>query len=109
MKVAATMLALLACAALLGACGSQGVSVAKTSPYRRGAVLFRDHCAGCHTLKAAGASGTVGPNLDQAKPSAARVIDRVTHGKGGMPSFATRLSAQQIDDVAAYVVASAKR
>ena len=36
MKFAATTLALLACAALLGACGSQGISVAKTSPYYRG-------------------------------------------------------------------------
>ncbi len=63
-------------------------------------------CAGCHTLKAAGSVGTVGPNLDQVQPSRALVIDRVTHGKGAMPSFAGQLSAQQIEDVAAYVVAS---
>ena len=44
MKLAAMTFVLLACAVALGACGSQGVSVAKTSPYRRGAVLFRDHC-----------------------------------------------------------------
>ncbi len=60
-------------------------------------------CGGCHTLKAAGSGGTVGPNLDQAKPPLALVVDRVTHGKGAMPSFASQLSASQIQAVAAYV------
>jgi cytochrome c553 len=60
-------------------------------------------CGGCHTLEAANASGTVGPNLDEKKPTAALVIDRVTNGKGGMPSFKDQLSTQQIKDVAAYV------
>ena len=63
-------------------------------------------CAGCHTLKAAGGGGTVGPNLDQVQPTRALVIDRVTHGKGAMPSFAGQLNEQQIKDVAAFVVAS---
>ncbi len=70
------------------------------------AVFTSAGCSGCHTLKAAGASGTVGPNLDQARPSLALVIDRVTHGKGAMPSFAGQLSQQQIKDLAAFVVAS---
>lgn len=61
-------------------------------------------CAGCHTLADAGASGTVGPNLDDAKPPRELVIDRVTNGAGAMPSFAGQLSEQQIQDVAAYVV-----
>jgi mono/diheme cytochrome c family protein len=55
MLAAATML--LATAGLLSACGSQGISVAKRSPYYKGAVLFRDHCSGCHTLSAVGAEG----------------------------------------------------
>ena len=61
-------------------------------------------CKSCHTLKDAGATGTVGPNLDQAKPPLDRVVDRVTNGKGVMPSFSGQLSEQQIADVAAYVV-----
>jgi mono/diheme cytochrome c family protein len=61
-------------------------------------------CKGCHTLKEAGATGTVGPNLDQAKPPLDLVIDRVTNGKGVMPSFSGQLSEKQIADVAAYVV-----
>jgi len=64
-------------------------------------------CTSCHTLKAANAHGTVGPNLDDAKPSAALVVDRVTHGKGVMPSFAGQLTPKQIADVAAFVSSSA--
>jgi mono/diheme cytochrome c family protein len=61
-------------------------------------------CKSCHTLADAGATGTVGPNLDQAKPPLALVVDRVTNGKGAMPSFSGQLSEKQIADVAAYVV-----
>jgi mono/diheme cytochrome c family protein len=61
-------------------------------------------CAGCHTLKDAGATGTVGPNLDQAKPPLSLVVQRVTKGAGAMPSFKGQLSDKQIADVAAYVV-----
>jgi cytochrome c553 len=60
-------------------------------------------CGGCHTLADAGATGAVGPNLDDAQPSAELVVDRVTNGQGGMPSFSSTLSEQQIADVAAYV------
>jgi mono/diheme cytochrome c family protein len=60
-------------------------------------------CGGCHTLDAAGSSGNVGPNLDDAKPDAALVADRVTNGKGVMPSFKGDLSDQEIADVAQYV------
>ena len=60
-------------------------------------------CTGCHTLADAGSSGTVGPNLDDAKPSFDLAYDRVTNGQGGMPSFETSLTDQQRADVAAYV------
>jgi mono/diheme cytochrome c family protein len=60
-------------------------------------------CSGCHTLADAGATGNVGPNLDDASPPYDLVIDRVTNGKGVMPSFSGQLSEQQIQDVAAYV------
>ena len=64
-------------------------------------------CGGCHTLEAAGTSGTIGPNLDDTKSDFALVVDRVTNGRGAMPSFKDGLSEQQIADVAQYVVASA--
>jgi mono/diheme cytochrome c family protein len=63
-------------------------------------------CSACHTLSAAGATGNVGPNLDDAKPARELVITRVTLGQGGMPKFGDDLKAQQIADVAAYVVES---
>ena len=60
-------------------------------------------CVACHTLSEANASGTVGPNLDDAKPSDELVVQRVTLGQGGMPSFKDQLQPQQIADVAAFV------
>jgi mono/diheme cytochrome c family protein len=70
-----------------------------------GAKIFKSAgCIGCHTLAAAHANGTVGPNLDQAKPDYRLVTARVTNGKGVMPSFKGQLSDQQIADVASFVV-----
>jgi len=60
-------------------------------------------CGSCHTLKDAGSSGTVGPNLDEAKPSFDLVVERVTNGKSPMPAFKGQLTDQQIADVAEYV------
>jgi mono/diheme cytochrome c family protein len=60
-------------------------------------------CTSCHTLKDAGSTGTVGPNLDDVKPSRDKVAERVTDGKGVMPSFKGQLTPEQIAAVAAYV------
>ena len=68
-----------------------------------GKVVFTTNCGGCHTLADAGTSGNVGPNLDERKPSADLVTQRVTNGQGAMPPFAGTLSATQIADVSAYV------
>ena len=67
-------------------------------------VFAQSGCVACHTLADAGASGTVGPNLDEAKPPLGLVVDRVLHGKGAMPPFQGQLTTKQIADVAAYVV-----
>ncbi len=83
-------LVLLLCAATLGACGSQGIQVPKTSPYYRGAVLFRDHCSGCHTLSVVGAEGsatsianrvrTNGPNFNFRKENVEQVLYALRNG-----------------------------
>jgi mono/diheme cytochrome c family protein len=72
-----------------------------------GKEIFTSTCGSCHTLADAGTSGTVGPNLDDAKPSKDLVVDRVTNGKGAMPSFKDTLDPQQIEAVADYVSSSA--
>jgi mono/diheme cytochrome c family protein len=73
-----------------------------------GATVFADNdCGNCHTLAAAGSSGTIGPNLDDLQPDFDTVVEQVTNGGGAMPAFGGRLSEQQINDVAAYVSESA--
>jgi mono/diheme cytochrome c family protein len=78
----------------------------KGDPTAGKSIFAKAGCAGCHTLSAANATGTVGPNLDQAKPDFRLATARVTNGKGVMPSFKGQLTDQQIADVAAFVVKS---
>jgi mono/diheme cytochrome c family protein len=89
-KIAAPLAALLVAALALSACGSQGVSVAKTSPYYRGAVLFREHCSGCHTLSVVGAQGSAtsiknrirvnGPNFNIRQEQPEQVLYAIRNG-----------------------------
>jgi cbb3-type cytochrome c oxidase subunit III len=72
-----------------------------------GEAIFKSECASCHTLKAAGTTGTVGPDLDQLKPGQAIVAHQVTVGGGVMPSFKGKLSPAQIQAVAGYVASHA--
>lgn len=60
-------------------------------------------CGGCHTLKDAGSTGNVGPNLDSLKPSQATVAHQVEVGGGAMPAFKGQLTPAQILAVAKYV------
>jgi mono/diheme cytochrome c family protein len=67
------------------------------------AVFASAGCGACHTLKAAGATGNVGPNLDQLKPAEPIVERQVTNGGAAMPAFKGRLSPAEIKAVAAFV------
>ncbi len=60
-------------------------------------------CAICHTLKDAGATGSVGPVLDELQPDEERVAAAVRGGIGAMPSFAGSLTDAQIRALARYV------
>lgn len=73
------------------------------------AVFVSAGCGSCHTLKAAKATGTVGPNLDQVRPSASTVKGFVQSGAGVMPSFVGKLTPVQIALVAGYVARVAGR
>jgi mono/diheme cytochrome c family protein len=86
--------------------GGSGTNTTAAAPDGK-AIFASAGCAGCHTLKAAGASGNVGPNLDTLKPNSARVAHQVEVGGGAMPSFKSMLSAAQIKAVSDYVASSA--
>ena len=87
-----------------------GAKKSSTNGAASGSAVFASAgCSGCHTLKAAHASGTVGPNLDQLRPSAATVSGVVRSGAGAMPPFSGKLTDAQIAAVATYVSTVAGR
>jgi len=59
-------------------------------------------CALCHALKDAGATGAVGPDLDELRPDAERIEKAVRNGMGPMPAFKS-LSDAQIQLLTRYV------
>jgi cytochrome c6 len=63
-------------------------------------------CAVCHTLADAGASGAIGPDLDQLRPSAEQVRAAIRSAPGAMPAYDS-LTEQQVDAVARYVAEAA--
>jgi mono/diheme cytochrome c family protein len=110
--------AILVCVALaLGACGGGDDSGSEATTTEAGTTteggaaageaVFKDNCGSCHTLAAAGTSGTTGPNLDDLQPDEATVEQQVENGGGGMPAFKGQLSDDQIKAVAAYVSSNA--
>jgi mono/diheme cytochrome c family protein len=84
------VLGVLGAAGAVAACGSQSVSVPKAENTHNGAVLFAEHCSGCHTLSYAGAQGSAtnvrnrervdGPNFDQRKEQADQVLYAIRNG-----------------------------
>ena len=85
--------------------------VADEAKMLKGLEIFNETaaCAGCHTMKAAGAEGNVGPNLDTVDLTLESVVDMVTHGLGVMPAYGEDeiLTPEEIEIVSTYVVNSA--
>lgn len=106
---AASVLAAAGAVALFAGCGGSGDSGGDSGgggnqiTATTGDQIFKDSCASCHTLAAAGAKGAIGPNLDNVKPDAGVVTTYVNNGEGSMPSFKGRMSEAQIKAVADYV------
>jgi cbb3-type cytochrome c oxidase subunit III len=96
-------------AAFVAAVAGQGGAEAKppSASGNDGKSIFQSQCASCHTLKAAAATGTIGPNLDQLKPSLAITKHQVEVGGGVMPAFKGKLTDTQIDAVAKFVADNA--
>ena len=67
------------------------------------AVFIKVGCGKCHSLQAASARGTTGPNLDKDQLDFTKVVECVTTGPGDMPSFAGKLSGEEIRNVAKFV------
>jgi mono/diheme cytochrome c family protein len=85
--------------------------IADEAKMLKGLEIFNETaaCAGCHTMKAAGAEGNVGPNLDTVDLTLESVVDMVTHGLGVMPAYGEDeiLTPEEIEIVSRYVVNSA--
>jgi mono/diheme cytochrome c family protein len=76
------------------------------APTVDGKAVFADTCGGCHTLSAAGTSGTTGPNLDDVSLDAGAIEGIVRDGRGGMPAFGGQLSDEEIAAVADFVASN---
>ena len=79
---------------------------------KKGLEIFNETagCAACHVLKAAGAEGNIGPNLDTVSNlTIESITDIVTYGLGVMPAFGEGeiLTKEEIDIVSYYVVNAA--
>lgn len=61
-------------------------------------------CAICHTLADAGATGTIGPDLDTLPLNREQIKQVLVEGMGVMPSFADSLTDEQRDAIARYIV-----
>jgi mono/diheme cytochrome c family protein len=121
-------------AALLAAgCGTGGVASAggQQPDVQSGQQLFSQTCGGCHALQAAGTSGTIGPDLDDAFAASVHdgyqqssienlVLDQIRLGSGEVATYTTHnkfkvqqpmpanlLRGQDAIDVAAYVASVA--
>ena len=67
------------------------------------AVFASAGCGSCHTFEPAGASGNVGPSLDETDLSKDEIEEKVRQGGGGMPPFEGQLSDAEIEAVADFV------
>ncbi len=97
--------ALVLTALVVTACASQD-QASKGDPVAGKRLFASSGCGGCHTFKAAGSTGKVGPDLDAAGPSPGRVLAQLRKPGGVMPSFTDKLSEGEKAAVAAFVGAS---
>ena len=69
-----------------------------------GASIYASNCATCHAADGSGGQGpAIGDGKAKAAYTEAEMVDLVTEGKNAMPSWKGTLSAEQIDQVVAYV------
>jgi mono/diheme cytochrome c family protein len=107
-------LSLVGTAAVVAACGSEGLSVRDQGAVGHGAVLFSQRCAGCHTLDVAGAQGGAqkvtdrervdGPNFNVRKECLRNVLYAIENGGfSGAIMPENIVVGQDAKDVAAFL------
>jgi mono/diheme cytochrome c family protein len=76
-----------------------------TEAEKNGRELFGRRCANCHTLAAANAIASVGPNLDEIRPNREFVLDAIENGRarGNGQMAADLYTGEDAEDVAAFV------
>jgi len=103
-----------AAALAIGACGTEGIQLAKSNPNYEGAQIFNENCAGCHSLEVAGAYGSNtsvktrqlkdGPNFNERVETREDVLYAIRNGgfsSGPMPQ--NIVTGEQAEAVAAFV------
>ncbi|MBJ7348627.1 MAG: cytochrome c [Thermoleophilaceae bacterium] len=87
------------------ASGAGTYTVDSSEALRDGRTTFRQTCASCHTLQAAGARGVYAPNLDTLGGlNKARVLSAIAVGGSGQDIMPAKLlQGKDADQVAAYV------
>ncbi len=101
--------------------GHAGATPKLIGTAKAGKSPFSTTCAACHTLKAAGAVGNIGPNLDKVAKTLteATIIKAITNGGGSvmtkaalakyttqMVAYKGTLPTKTIDNIAAFVYSS---
>jgi len=87
--------------------------VAMAAAHKEGAKLFSQNCAACH----AGGGNLVNAMKTLKKEALEKydmyskeaIVYQVTNGKNAMPAFGNRLSTEQIEELAEYVLAQADK
>ena len=102
---------LLAAAFLVLAC-SMAQAGDNSAQLEEGKQLFQKDavppCAICHALADAGSAGSIGPDLDELRPDYDQIMAALHDAPGAMPSFVDSLSEEQMEAVAAYIVAATR-
>jgi mono/diheme cytochrome c family protein len=85
--------------------GEEEAGGGESAMLAEGKTVFTTNCGSCHTLKEAGTSGEIGPNLDELEPDLATVEHQVINDGGPMPAFGNEgiLKSNEIKAVATYV------
>jgi mono/diheme cytochrome c family protein len=83
--------------------------VATPAPPRGPRAVFGHACGTCHSLRAAGSAGLIGPDLDAVRPSAARVRRAIRTGSIDGVMQPGLLRGREARAMAAYVARVAGR